>query len=202
MPQYLTSFCERDQRKEENTKHFLQQRWRGAEKYTQMCFHKSPVASFVCSGGGSSGGGGPALSAGSSFNLCIWRVFLVLRGLGDVRGAVQNGTFFLLEGTHLLHFGEMSKEIVMVGNDACNNPRAFFSATIVSHFKSCESKFSGFFWTLVLNLVGESIKLLLYWSWDKYLSTALYGFITPPPSYVLVIVGSHTDRNVCMYHNI
>lgn len=27
MSQYLTSFCERDQRKEENTKHFLQQCW-------------------------------------------------------------------------------------------------------------------------------------------------------------------------------
>lgn len=69
---------------------------------------------------------------------------------------------FLLKGTHLLHFGEMSKELEMVGNNACNNPRAFFSATISFHFKSCESKFSGFFWTLLLDLVGESIKLLLY----------------------------------------
>lgn len=99
----------------------------------------------------------------------------------------------------------------MIRLHVCNNPCScsflyFFSLRVLFQFKhkALWKQIQWYFWALFLNLVGESIKLLLYWSWDKYLSTALYGFITPPPppSCVLVIVGSHTDWNVCMYHNI
>lgn len=50
----------------------------------------------------------------------------------------------------------------MVTPSVAHQLLAFFSATIIFfHLKSCESKFV-FFWALFLNIVGGSIKLLLY----------------------------------------
>lgn len=114
----------------------------------------------------------------------------------------------------------LSSESVVVFNDrhkccflACWDiffswQTSFFTIGPRKRDKSCESTANfDVFSPLFANVAGEFKRLLLYWSWDKYLYTALYGFIapprpSPPHSCVLVIVGSHTDWNVCMYHNI
>lgn len=66
--------------------------------------------------------------------------------------------------------------------------------------KSCESTLY-FFDALLLfdNVGGEILMLLLYWSWDKYLYTALYGFIAPSLPFMCTGDCGFSYRLKCMH---